>query len=336
MSDYRVESTRGGLVESIHRVSLAVVDDAGTLVAESGNPHLSTFWRSAAKPFQALPLAADGVAERFCLGAEELALACASHSSEPRHLEIGRRFLELIGCTEQDLACGPHVPLGPAVAAEVARTGTVVTPVWSNCSGKHAGMLAFARHHDWPTSGYERAGHPVQQRMTAEVAKWSGVDLDRIGLGIDGCTVVCFALPLTGMAYAYARFGTSTDAAASRIRAAMTAHPWLVAGTGRLCTELMEAAAGQVIAKIGAEGVYSAALPGLGLGIALKIESGDMRAASVALVGAIVQIVERLRPGVSADELLGAAGRFRELPTRNSRDELTGSLRATGALRFHG
>ncbi|HEX9164792.1 MAG TPA: asparaginase, partial [Gemmatimonadales bacterium] len=158
MSEFRVEVTRGGLVESIHRVSVAVADADGHLLASAGDPGLITYWRSAAKPFQAIPLVEDGVLERFGLGSEELALACASHSSEVVHLAVAERFLARIGCAEDDLACGPHPPLGSAVAREVADRRTPLTPRWSNCSGKHAGMLALARAHGWPTGGYEQAG----------------------------------------------------------------------------------------------------------------------------------------------------------------------------------
>lgn len=332
MNDFRIESTRGELVESVFRVSLAVVDDAGRTVAHAGDPSLTTFWRSAAKPFQAMPLVADGAADQFGLGPEELALTCASHSSEPVHLEIVRRFLAKIGCAESDLACGAHVPLGAAVASEVARQGIALTPVWSNCSGKHAGMLGVARHHGWPIAGYEQAGHPVQERIVDEVARWTGLARGRIGTGVDGCTTVCFALPLSAMALAYARFGVADDPAARRLREAMQGHPMLIAGTGRLCTEIMETAPAGIVAKIGAEGVYSAALPALGLGLALKVESGEMRAASAALVGAVRQLLERLAPA-SLDGLAPAV-RFDPAPIRNTRDEVTGVLKSAGSLRF--
>ncbi len=332
MSDFRVEATRGGIVESAHRVSLAVVDADGRLRAEAGDPGLVTFWRSAAKPFQAIPLVADGAADRFGLSGEEIALACASHSSEPIHLEVVDRLLARIGCREADLACGPHAPLGPAVAARVARDGTPLTPRWSNCSGKHAGMLSLARVHGWPIAGYERRGHPVQARIAAEVARWSGIPADQMVFGVDGCTTVCFAMPLTAMATAYARLATAEEPAARRVRDAMLEHPLLVAGTGRLCTELMRAWPGGVVAKIGAEGVYSAGLPDAALGLTLKIEGGDMRAAGVALIAALCQLVERLGLDPAIAERLAPLG---TLPIRNTRGEPTGELRAAGRLRFH-
>lgn len=149
MNAFVVESTRGKMVESIHRVSLAVTDTDGRLLAESGDPSLVTYWRSAAKPFQAMPMVEDGAADRFGLVPEELALACASHSSERIHLDVVDRFFRRIGLGEEALACGPHPPLGSAVAEMVMRTGLKLTPRWSNCSGKHTGMLAQALHHGW-------------------------------------------------------------------------------------------------------------------------------------------------------------------------------------------
>lgn len=330
MSDFRVESTRGDLVESVHRVSAAVVDDGGRLIAAAGDPSLVTYWRSAAKPFQAMPLLADGAAEAFGLGSEELALACASHSSERMHLDVASRFLTRIGAAEDELACGPHPPLGTAVAEMVVRTGHALTPRWSNCSGKHAGMLALARHRGWNPAGYERLGHPVQERMIGEVERWTDVPRTHMRFGVDGCTAVCFGLPLTGMALSYARFAASPDAAASRLRQAMIAHPMLVAGTGRFCTEIMAAWPGGIIAKVGAEGVYSAALLEERIGIALKIEDGDMRSAPVALMG----VLRALVPSGAGLQALDAVVRREELPTRNTRGEVTGVLRHAGVLRF--
>lgn len=330
MSDFRIESTRGDLIESVHRVSAAVVDDTGRLIAAGGDPSLLTFWRSAAKPFQALPLLSDGAAEAFGLGAEELALACASHSSERVHLDIASKFLAKIGAQEEELACGPHPPLGAAVAEMVVRTGHALTPRWSNCSGKHAGMLALARHRGWDIHGYERAGHPVQDRMIVEVERWSGVPRREMRFGVDGCTALCFGLPLTGMATSYARLARSSERDAATLRDAMTAHPMLVAGTGRFCTEIMSAWPGGIIAKVGAEGVYSAALLDEGIGIALKVEDGDMRSAPVALMGVLRALVTAGRGAEALDRL----ARREALPTRNTRGEVTGVLRHAGALRF--
>jgi L-asparaginase II len=334
MTDFRIECTRGRVVESLHRVSAAVVDATGRMVASAGDPGLVTFWRSAAKPFQAMPLIADGAADAFGLESEELALACASHSSEAAHLAVARRFLERIGCAESDLACGPHPPLGSAVAEEAQREGISPTPIWSNCSGKHAGMLALARHHRWPTARYERAGHPVQERIAEEVSRWSGVPAGEVGLAVDGCTAVCFALPLWGMALAYARFASDPGTPASRLRTAMGTHPGLVAGTGRFDTEVIRASGGQVLAKVGAEGVYGACIVPLGLGLAVKVEDGDMRSAAPALAVALAAILQAFPADGLAASLQPVLQRWSRTPIRNTRAEPTGELRPMGALRF--
>ena len=326
----RVESLRGNLVESVHAVSLAVTDADGTLLASAGDPGLVTYWRSAAKPFQALPMVADGAADRFGLGADAIALACASHSSEPEHVALARGMLRAIGCSEADLACGPHVPLSSTVHEQVLRSGTTMTPAWSNCSGKHSGMLALARHHGWATPGYERMGHPVQARILDEVVRWSGTPGEEIVAGVDGCTTVCFGLPLRAMAAAYARLGVTEEPAAARLREAMLAHPELVGGTGRPCTDLIRESAGRVLAKVGAEGVYSAAWPEAGLGLTLKVEDGDARSAPVALFGVLSRLADHLGRELPLEKL----ARHAEPAIRNTRKETTGVLRAAGALHF--
>ncbi|MBA3497966.1 MAG: asparaginase [Gemmatimonadales bacterium] len=333
MTDLCIEALRGDLVESVHRVSAAVVDADGRLTASAGDPSQVTFWRSAAKPFQALPLVDDGAADAFGFTPAELALACASHSSEPMHLAVADGMLHRIGATAGDLACGPHPPLSPALAEQVARAGTPLTPLWSNCSGKHAAMLALARHHGWPLPGYHRAGHPVQQRILHEVSRWTGVPAAAISTGIDGCAAVTFALPLQAMAAAWARLGTAPERGPGRLRAAMAAHPELVAGTRRLCTELMASTEGRVLAKVGAAGIYCAALPEARLGIALKVVDGDMAASEPALLAVLGAVVQRARLADRFDwtPLAGYA----ERAVLNTRGARVGTVRASGALRFH-
>lgn len=332
--EFRIESTRGELVESVHRVSVAVVDPAGRLVASAGDTALVSFWRSAAKPFQAMPLVADGAADHFGFGPRELALACASHSSEPMHVELAEQMLRLVGVSETDLACGPHPPLAGTLTDLSPRIPGAMTPRWSNCSGKHVGMLALARHHGWPKAGYEREAHPVQARCLEAIAEWTGQPRETIRLAIDGCTAVCHGLPLAAMALAYARLGASEDPSARRIREAMMGHPGLVAGTGRLCTDLMAAYPGLVLAKVGADGIYGAALPNARLGVALKVEDGDMRSARPALLAVLRQLVDRKKLELPGGDWPGAVAHHAELPTVNTRGEITGVLRANGVLRF--
>jgi L-asparaginase II len=335
LQDLRVEASRAGLPESVHRVSCAVVTTDDRLLASSGDPEFRTWWRSGAKPLQAIPFVEDGAADRFGLGTEELALACASHSSEPVHLEVITSFMAKVGLQESDLACGPHTPLSPAMA-HLAAGGTLApTARWSNCSGKHAAMLALAKHHGWPLAGYQRPEHPVQQRILESICRWTGLAASDIRLGVDGCTAVCFSLPIRRMALAFARLGLSSDPAPKRLCTAMTAHPMLVAGTARLCTDLMTAWPGHVIVKVGAEGIYCAAVPALRMGIALKIEDGDMASAPLALLEALQQVMNRLDPALAAELPLEQLGRHRAQPIRNTRGEITGERRATGSLRFY-
>jgi L-asparaginase II len=310
----QIDLRRGSAVESRHRVHVAVVDGEGALVAHAGDPDLVTFWRSAAKPFQALPIALDGAADRFKLTREDLALICASHSSEPQQVALVRELLQKIGCTERDLLCGPHRPLSEAVAKDYETRGVRLTAVYSNCSGKHAGMLALAKHHGWPTEFYTRIEHPVQQRCLAEVSRWTDVPKEQMGVAVDGCGVACFALPLKNMALAYARLE-------GRVLEAMTLHPELIAGEGRPCTEMMRAHPGRVVTKVGAEGVYSALLVRERLGVALKVEDGHSLASALAMAAVLAELGLRPQP-----ESLTAR------PTQNSRGETVGEMRVNGGL----
>ncbi|HZH40831.1 MAG TPA: asparaginase, partial [Gemmatimonadales bacterium] len=300
-----------------------------------------TFWRSAAKPFQAMPIVADGAADHFGITERELALTCASHSSEQAQVDEVREFLKKIGCTERDLMCGPHTPLSEAVAKDYQTRGLRLTAVYSNCSGKHTGMLAQAKHNGWPTEGYVRPEHPVQRRCLAEVSRWTGVPEKQIGVAVDGCGVACFALPIRNMAGAYARLGSresgvvpslaqrdSTSqrserlpAPGSRVVDAMLRHPELIAGEGRPCTEMMRAHPNRVITKIGADGVYSALLVQEGLGVSLKIADGHGPASILAIVAILEEL--GLRPMPQA---------LREKPMTNSRGETVGALRIRGGL----
>ena len=309
-----VENVRGSIVESCHTVHVAVVDANGKVVAQAGNPDYVTFWRSAAKPFQALPLIEDGAAAAFKLTRQDLALTCASHSSEPGQVALVREFLQRIGCSERDLMCGPHRPLSDAVAKDLETRGVRLTAVYSNCSGKHTGMLALAKHHGWPTEFYARIEHPVQQRCLESVSKWTDVPKKEIGVAVDGCGVACFALPLRNMAYAYTRIPSS-------ILEPMVLHPELIAGEGRPCTEMMRAHPGRVVTKVGAEGVYSALLIREGLGVALKVEDGQSLPSALAIAAVLAELGLKPQPATLLKRRL-----------TNSRCETVGEMRVTGRL----
>jgi L-asparaginase II len=326
-----VEVLRGGAVESRHRVSICAVDGGGAVRAWSGDPSMVVFARSAIKPLQALPLVEDGVVQRLGLTPVELALACASHSGEPRHVEAARSMLAKVGVGEAALACGPHAPFHDASAAALRRAGEVPGRVHNNCSGKHAGMLALARVHGWPLEGYHAPGHPVQQRMKAELARWSGADDDVMLTAVDGCGVVTFGVPLQALAVAFARFAAAArreDAGPAAIVAAMTSHSGMVGGTGRLCTELMGVTGGRVIAKVGAEGVYCAVAPGAELAVALKVEDGARRAAEPALLQALHLLA------LLTDDDLDLLQPFLHPPVLNTRGEEVGTVRPELALEW--
>jgi L-asparaginase II len=329
MSQLEVVTTRSGLLESVHLVSAAVVRADGRLHATSGDPELVTFTRSTAKPFQALPLVQDGGAERFDVTGEELALACASHSSEKAQVEIVRAFLNRLGLTENDLACGPHKALGSTFAVPPLDPDRLElpSPLSSNCSGKHTGMLAQALSSGWETKGYQTSDHPVQQRIKQEMSRWTGMSDAAIGEGVDGCTAVSFALPLSRLALALVRLVRSGGEAERAVVSAMMDHPHLVAGENRLGTELMRAYPGEIVVKVGAEGVYIAALATRGLGIALKVEDGHSKAAMAALVHLLDELELDPKPSTVVPQ-------FAAFPVLNTRDELVGDMCGTGQLTF--
>jgi L-asparaginase II len=324
--DVRVEVTRGQWVESWHRVHVAVLGPDGVVRGQAGDPDTFVFARSSVKPIQALPLVDDGVVSAFGLTEEELALCCASHNAEPRHVELATSILRKAGLDERALACGPHPPYYEPAAKALMAEGLEPGRIHNNCSGKHAGMLALARHHGWPTDGYHRPDHPVQRRMLEEVTRWTGTDAAAVRTATDGCGVVTFGLPLRGLALAFARLAQEAAArpqsAPGRIVAAMTGHPFAVAGTGRLCTELMRVADGRLVAKTGAEGVYAVGVLSEGLGVALKVEDGAKRASEPALLAVLGEL------GLLSGPELEALRAFAMPVVRNTRDEDVGAIRA--------
>ena len=320
---HAVEVVRGGVVESVHSVSIAVSDAHGHSVVALGDVDAVTYYRSAAKPFQALPLVEEGVVERFGISEPELALCCASHEGEAPHVAGARSILARARADESLLRCGAQAPYSAGAAAELAASGEKPGRIHNNCSGKHAGMVALAMAQGWPPEDYHLAGHPVQDRMAVEVARWSGLGVDEIPTGVDGCGVVCFAVPLHAMATSFARFAAAAEAgeSAQQIVQAMTRHPFMVGGTGRTCTDVMEVAGDRVFVKLGAEGVYGGGVPSRGLGFAIKVADGGRRAVEVALIH-LLAALEVLDAGeVSA---LAKHGRPQ---LRNTRNEVVGEVR---------
>lgn len=283
---------RGPLVESVHRGRVAVCDPAGVVLEAVGDPEGYAYVRSSAKPFQALPLVLSGAADAFGLTDEELAIACASHSGEERHLAAVRSLLAKAGLSEERLQSGPHYPRDTSTANGLVREGEKPRPIHGNCSGKHAGMLAVCAHEDWSLHDYRDPGHPLQRTILELVAEACGIGIDEILLGGDGCGAPAFAMPLGSLATGFARLATGEQLSGQiaggcrRVREAMRADPHLVAGKNRFDTRLMEATA--LVAKGGAEGVFACGSPE-GWGMAIKVSDGAGRAVRPAALAALAQ-----------------------------------------------
>lgn len=280
-----VHVTRGALVESVHSGAVAICDGGGAVRLAVGDVNRPVYPRSAIKALQAIPLVESGAAADYDFDDRELAVICASHGGEPDHVATVRGILDKIGLGEEALACGAHWPLGQAEAYALSARGGRPTAIHNNCSGKHAGMLALAVHSGLDVAGYEQKAHPVQQRIASTMAALTGAALRDDHCAIDGCSVPTWGLPLAALGRAMARFATGDELgdarseACRRLRRACMSAPWYVAGTGRFCTDVMRALDGQAFLKEGAEGVYCAALPAHGIGIALKVSDGAKRAA---------------------------------------------------------
>ena len=282
--------TRGALVESVHRGRLVVCDPDGNVLEAVGDPEAYICTRSSAKPFQGLPLVHSGAADAFGLTDRELAVVCASHNAEEPHLAAVRSILEKVGLTEDDLQSGAHPPLYEPEADKLIRSGEAPRPIHSNCSGKHAGMLAVCVHEGYEAATYRDPAHPLQRRILGLIAEVCGLREDEVLVASDNCGVPAFALPLRGFATGLARLATGNvlpdelALAALRIGDAMREHPFMVAGTGRFDTDLMEST--DLLVKGGAEAVL--AVGSLhGWGMALKVSDGAVRAVRPAALAAL-------------------------------------------------
>ncbi|HWV34271.1 MAG TPA: asparaginase [Thermomicrobiales bacterium] len=316
------EFVRGTLTESRLRGHVAVVDADHGLVAAAGDPDLPVYFRSSAKPFQALPLIESGAADRFGFTTEELALACASHDASARHQRIVRSMLSKIGLTDQALRCGFSEPLDKEAAARLTLGLDKQSPVQCECSGKHAGMLAVCVQEGFPTDSYLDIDHPLQQRILRHVATATGVAADDIVIGVDGCGVPTFGAPLSAFARAYATLARNDIPALVRLRDAMTAHPELISGESEIDTEVMRASSGRVVAKLGAEGLLCLAVPAHGLGIAIKADAGVERAHGPA----VVRVLEQL--DVLDDATLTSLREIYLAPVTNFAGKNVGEVRA--------
>ncbi|PYQ53915.1 MAG: asparaginase [Acidobacteria bacterium] len=345
---------RGGHLESCHRGSIAVVDSLGRLLAFAGDPAFVTCVRSAAKPFQALPLLEYGGEEEYDLTGEEIAITCASHGGEAVHVATAAALLRKGDFDEEDLLCGAHVPYDEKAAADVRSSGEPPSPLHNNCSGKHAGMLLATKVMDVASGNYIDPQHPLQGAMRSTIADFAGLDAQQIPIAVDGCGVPAFFLSLHRAAYAYAHLMASSEGdvpgaldryenSAGHVVEAMTAFPYFVAGAWSMTTPLMEAYGGALLAKEGAEGFYAMAVApnfastltsrlkladDCAIGIALKIDDGSMTRGRNPV---ILKTLEILGFDVAAKPELQ---RYREWPLRNVAGTLVGDVRAEFELEF--
>ncbi|MBK9313586.1 MAG: asparaginase [Acidobacteria bacterium] len=336
-----IEVTRGALVEALHRGVIAVIDGQGCEHARVGDVSLRTWFRSAAKPFQTLALVAGGAADQFGLTASELAVITGSHSGEGMHLAAVNSILKKIGMPDTALLCGAHMPFDDDAAKQLRAAGRAPEVLHNNCSGKHAGMLAFCRQLGEPVENYIDPEHPIQRRIREAIARFARVETADIDIAIDGCSAPVFGLRIEAMARSYARLVSGRGieapeaAAAARVVKSMIEHPEMVGGNRkRLDTELMRVTRGGLISKVGAEGVQ---LLGVmpndqypdGLGIAIKIEDGDIRRARDPVV------IETLRQlGVLNEDQLEALSGFTKSKLFNHRGIEVGEIRTCFTLLY--
>jgi L-asparaginase II len=294
------ETTRGGIVESVHHGVVVAVDASGDVVASAGNPETVVFFRSSAKPFQAIPVIESGAADAFGFTAAELALCCASHEGSPEHQRQVSDMLDKIGMSSVDLQCGCVFPGNEGEAARVMVGAINSSPLHCDCSGKHAGLLATIAHEGLSRHDYLDPAHPLQRRILSIMADVLRMPEETIVLGTDGCSLPTFGAPVRAFAAAYAALaapervpeqaGRRHAGALNRLRAAMTAHPENVAGHGRLVTDLMALSNGRVAAKSGAEGLICLAVPERGLGIAIRVLDGTFRTHAALTVATLEQL----------------------------------------------
>ncbi|HYE82210.1 MAG TPA: asparaginase [Clostridia bacterium] len=336
MNEPGVNVYRDGYIESQHHIHIAVVDRRRELLYSFGDPTHATFARSSMKPIQAIPIIGTGTADAFKLETEDIAVMCASHNGEPIHRSRILSILERVGKTESALKCGTHIPRDLDSYKALIKDGKDLSPVFSNCSGKHSGMIATAVHLKEDLDNYYQLGHPVQQRILDTISELLCYPKDKIGIGIDGCGVPVHQLPLNYIALGFAHLAdpdgvedSKHSQALKTIRNAMMAHPELVAGKDRFDTDVMRAFKGRLVSKSGAEGVQCIGDLETGLGIAIKAEDGNGRAVMVAMMEVLRQL------GIGNGEIYKELSNYVETPIKNMKKEIIGMIKPAFTLKKH-
>jgi L-asparaginase II len=327
-----VEILRGPLVESYHRGALSIFDGDGKSLVAIGDVERPVFPRSAVKIIQALHLIESGAADRFGFGDKELALACASHNGEVEHVALVQNMLAKAGLDANALECGTHWPSDAKASGALSASGSTPNACHNNCSGKHTGFICTAMHQGDDPTGYVKADHVAQERVRDAMAGLTGAVHTNENRGTDGCSIPTYAISLEATAKGMAKIASGQGLspkranAAKRLLKACMNEPFFTAGSRRFCTRIMQAAPGHVYAKVGAEGVYCAAVPALGIGIALKIEDGAIRAAEIAVAAAVAAVSR------SIPELHGPMAALAQTTDRNWNGIEVGGARSTSAI----
>lgn len=336
MATVIAETTRGGITESIHHGIVAVSDAHGEIVARAGDVDHVIFYRSSAKPFQAIPVIESGAADRFGFTDRELALCCASHSGQPHHQEEVRGMLAKIGLTPDALQCGAIVPYNDDEGARVQAGLHDKSPLMCDCSGKHSGMLAVCVQEGWPIETYLDLNHPLQQRILGVMSEVIRVPVDEIVLGTDGCSLPTFGASVASFARSWAALAAPDDVDAGagrehaealrRLRTAMVNAPENVAGDGEFVTDLMQVTGPRLYAKSGAEGLICFALPEQQLGVAIRVMDGSYRMHPVVVASVLRQL------GALDEETIVAIETRSPSRLLNHNKRHVGDLRATVRL----
>ncbi|MCX7708552.1 MAG: asparaginase [Clostridia bacterium] len=331
MSEILVEVTRSGIVESIHRGNIAVVDTTGKLLGSVGDPERITFFRSSAKPIIATAVLESGIVEKFKLDLKEVAIMASSHSGGKEHVAVLESIMDKTGISRSLLACGIKEPTGQEAAKELIAEGIEPNELHCNCSGKHLGVIAATKEKGLPDKDYHKYEHEIQKQIEKVVSDFTTMKSENIVKGIDGCGIPVYGIPLKNMALAYANLCNENfldgkyKKSQNYVVSAMTLYPEMVAGKGRFDTELMKRFGDRLIAKFGAEGVHCLGLIGKGIGMAVKIEDGNSRGVNPAVLEALLQLNVLDRKEV--DEAVEIKELWRP-KVKNNRDEIVGEMRA--------
>jgi len=329
-----VESYRGPVLESFHRGVICVVDEHNNIMYQQGHVEQVCYPRSALKFFQQLPLLLSGAADHFGFTEEELAVMCGSHNGEAQHLKVVRGIFQKIGLDESALGCGAQAPTLKQDAQALIRSGLEPAAIHNNCSGKHAGFLAWCVFHQQPVDSYLHADHPLHQEIKKWVSLFYEIPEAALQTGLDGCSAPIFAMPVRNQAIAYKnlvfpeKFEPAVQAACKRITDAVSTYPMMIAGTKRYCSDLMKAAGKTLIGKTGADGVYCIGLPERKLGICIKIDDGKM--------GPQYHVAQKLLQecGVLSDEAAAELAHYITAPQSNFAGNQTGTIRVNEQLSY--